>query len=68
MVGQDWFRAAHGMSHGDDLSMLYKLSDLPFDGVVSDEDKAVSKEMLTLFTNFAINGNPTTGKTYKWER
>ena len=49
----------HGVSHTDDLFIMFKAHSTPFETVFTEEDKATSKNVLTLWTDFAKTGNPT---------
>jgi hypothetical protein len=51
--------------------MIFKQNQLPFETVVTEDDKRTSKKLLKLWTDFAKTGNPTPdSKTtgLKWER
>ena len=43
----------------DELFMMFKAHGLPLETVFTEEDKATSKNILTLWTDFAKTGNPT---------
>ena len=49
----------HGVAHMDELFMMFKAHGLPLETVFTEEDKVTSKNILTLWTNFAKTGNPT---------
>ena len=49
----------HGVAHADELFMMFKTHMIPIDGVFTDADKATSKNILKLWTDFAKTGNPT---------
>ena len=68
-IGFNLFTAEHGVSHVDELFMMFKPHKIPIEGVYSDEDKATSENMLKLWTDFAKTGNPTPGpSTIQWMR
>ena len=64
---QNWgfgynMRNGHGICHGDELLLLFKLKYLKSpmgDGPITERDKIVSEKMLSLWTDFAKTGNPT---------
>ena len=58
-VGLNFFPAELGVSHADELLLIFKLGILPMEPVFTAEDKATSKNMLKLWTDFAKTGNPT---------
>jgi carboxylesterase type B len=49
----------HGVAHTDDLFIMFKAHKLPLETVFTEEDKATSKNVLTIWTDFATTGNPT---------
>ena len=59
MIGWNLFPAQHGVSHADELFVMFKPHMIPSDGVYTDEDKDTSKNILKLWTDFAMTGNPT---------
>ena len=58
-VGLNFFPAQLGTGHGDELFMLFKTHGIPLEGVFTSADKATSKNLLKLWTDFAKTGNPT---------
>ena len=69
MIGWNIFTAEHGVSHADELFVMFKPHMIPIDGVYTDEDKETSKNILKLWTDFAKTGNPTPDPaTTQWIR
>ena len=58
-VGLNFFPAQLGTGHGDELFMMFKTHGIPLEGVFTSADKATSKNLLKLWTDFAKTGNPT---------
>ena len=58
-IGLNFFPAELGVAHADELFMLFKSGIIPMEAVFTSEDKATSKNMLKLWTDFAKTGNPT---------
>ena len=58
-VGLNFFPTELGVGHADELFMLFKSGLIPLEAVFTAEDKATSKNMLKLWTDFAKTGNPT---------
>jgi carboxylesterase type B len=54
-----WFSSNTAANHGDELYLMFSVNDLPYDTVYTDGDRAVSKNLLLLWTNFAKYGDPT---------
>ena len=48
-----------GCGHVDEVFYLFKQNKLPFETIVTDQDKLTSKILLKLWTDFAKTGNPT---------
>eukprot|EP00092_Neocalanus_flemingeri_P021127 GFUD01022894.1.p1 GENE.GFUD01022894.1~~GFUD01022894.1.p1 ORF type:complete len:581 (+),score=136.25 GFUD01022894.1:59-1801(+) len=53
-----------GTSHGDDLMYLFQMTPI-IDLIPSSMDKKVSRDMVTMWTNFAKNGDPN-GEDRDW--
>ncbi len=69
MVGLNLFAPEHGVAHADELFMLFKTNGFPIEGVFTDKDKATSKNLLKLWTDFAKTGNPTPDSdSMKWKK
>ena len=68
-VGLNLFCPDHGVGHGDELFMLFKTQKIPIESVYTDTDKATSKKILKLWTDFAKTGNPTPNpKSTQWTK
>ena len=68
-VGLNFFPAEIGVTHADEIFMLFKCHIIPMEGVFTAEDKATSNIMLKIWTDFAKTGNPTPDpSTTKWIR
>jgi carboxylesterase type B len=69
MIGLNLFSAQYGVSHADELFIMFKSHKIPIDGVYTESDKATSKNVLKLWTDFAKTGNPTPDpETTQWTR
>lgn len=69
--GLDLFGLQTGPNHGDELGLMFHLAALPFDTVYTEGDKNTSLNLLTLWTQFAKNQDPTPDSLKgvpKWER
>ena len=53
-----------GVSHFDELFLLFKFSSLDDLALKTEEDVLVSEKLVTLWTNFAKTGKPTEGDTH----
>ena len=49
----------HVACHGDEPFLMFKIHELPLEGVWTQNDKVTSKKILALLTNFAKYGDPT---------
>ena len=58
-VGLNLYPPMYGVSHADELFMLFKSHQFPVETVFTDEDKVTSQNMLQMWTDFAKTGNPT---------
>ena len=71
-IGLDLFHEDLGVSHADELFMMFKLHELPWDTVYSDRDEQTSKNLVKLWTNFVKFHNPTPHKEefegLSWQR
>jgi carboxylesterase type B len=69
MIGLNLFPTQHGVSHADELFVMFKLHKIPMESVYTESDKATSKNLLKLWTDFAKTGNPTPDPdTTQWTR
>ena len=58
-----------GVGHGDELFLMFKSNKIPIESVYTAADKATSKNILRLWTDFAKTGNPTPDpNTVQWTR
>ena len=62
-MGLNLITPQHGVSHFDEIFLMFKAQKLPVEGVFTDLDKATSKNLLTLWTDFAKSGDPTPEKS-----
>jgi len=68
-VGLNLFYDPWGVSHVDELLMLFYSHNLPYDAVFDQKDRQVARNMVKLWTNFAKTGDPNgDGLNVKWER
>ena len=58
-IGLNLYTPQHGVAHSDEMFMMFKAHGLPLETVFTEEDKATSKNVLKLWTDFAKTGNPT---------
>lgn len=67
LIGGD--NESFGVCHGDGLPMLFPLNENYFpSGKYSEKDILMRKEMVGMWVNFAISGNPTPpGSFSKWK-
>jgi carboxylesterase type B len=69
MLGLNLFPAQHGVSHFDEILLMFKPHVIPLESVYTDSDKAASSNVLKLWTDFAKTGNPTPDpKATQWTR
>merc|ERR1712156_50990 len=56
-IGLDLYPSSNKYaSHADDQLLIFNTNSLPFDGAFTDEDKTVSRNLLTLWTDFVKTG------------
>ena len=53
-----------GVSHFDELFLMFKFSSLNDLAMKTDEDVLVSQKLVSMWTNFAKTGKPTEGDTH----
>ena len=73
LIGQDWYRPDNGVSHGDELFLLFKSKVIPMETIYGEGDKKTSHNLLKMWTDFAKTGDPTPNletlhSGVKWER
>ncbi len=59
LVGTDLYTEGDYVCHSDELFVLFKANAIPLDATFTEDDKGVSREMVTFWTNFIKTGNPT---------
>ena len=70
-AGLNLFTPTAGCGHIDELFMLFKQNQLPFETAFTESDRMTSQNLLKLWTDFARTGNPTPDSQtsgLKWER
>ncbi|XP_071440640.1 esterase FE4 [Hetaerina americana] len=64
MIGLDY----KGVCHGDELGYLFSMELLPVDELEPDcPERKIIGQMVTMWTNIAKSGYPTSGKDIAWE-
>ncbi len=57
-IGWDLFTGGDYVTHADELFLMFNSEAMPFEGSYTAEDKAVTKRLLTMWTNFVKTGDP----------
>lgn len=61
ILGIELYNHELGVCHSDELFAMFQPHLLPISSLQTEEDKLVSKRVLTYWTNFAKSGNPNNG-------